>query len=433
VRRTVSARAARRRGTASGFELALVVSVALLYGLFYAVALPPWDIHDEEQHLAYALTLRDEHRIPRIDEPLRQDVADAAIASDRWSAFRIGRPDTSSVGVMGLEGRSYEGFQPPLYYALLALLTRLTGDDPVRALFLARAAGAVLLAAFGAIAWALARAWFPESRSLGPLGAGLTAVAIPSAATASARVSNDLLAAVLVAGGILVLARWLERPRASLAILVGVLGAGAIVAKSSGLILLPVVLAALVTRRSSPGIVGQRIAMLAPAAVAALALVAWNEARYGVPDGTAAYLERYGAWAPLSFAHFWKAFWLTSWSDYWGAYGVGTLLVVTNVALLGIVGGSALGLARRPPSTALLLTGALAVTILLAVTYANHIAIDRPGGRFLLPLYPALAALIVGGWARLMSRGAVFPAAATWLLSLAYAVLWFLPFFHPTL
>jgi hypothetical protein len=414
--------------------LALVLAVAALHGLFYVVAIPAWDLFDEEQHLAYALTVRDERRIPHLNEPLRQDIVDAAAASDRWAAFRLGRPSTFDPASLGLEGRSYEAYQPPLYYVLLVPSAALAGDDATRALYVARLHGPFLLAALVGASWFLALRWFPDIGQFGATCAALTVAAIPAAAQAASRVNNDLAAAVLIALGLLLLTKVDVHARPREAALLGGVAAAAALTKSHGLLLVPLVVVGLALllreRRLSP-----RVALLslAPAAAAVLAWALWNHQRYGTPDGATAYLRLYRTYQPLPMRKFPEAIWLTAWSDYWGAYQTGaTLRLLTNLTIIAILLVAGWALFKHQPSlTSVALAGTLAVALVVALLYANHTAIVRPGGRVMLPIYPALVVLTVAGWGRLWSRtGMLVPVVATWLLSVAYAVSWFLPFFH---
>lgn len=58
--------------------------------------------------------MRDEARIPHIGDQIRPEIAVSAWETDRWHAFRLQRPARPDPQVMGLEGRAYEGYQPPL-------------------------------------------------------------------------------------------------------------------------------------------------------------------------------------------------------------------------------------------------------------------------------------------------------------------------------
>ena len=410
-----------------------VLLIAWLHSPFYVVTLPPWDLYDEEQHLSYALTLRDERRIPRLDEPIQPAILESAIATDRWDAFRLTMPpDVSTPEAAGLEGRSYEAYQPPLTYGILAIVTLPADDDVLDSLYAARVFGSLLFVVLVALTWSLAAAWFPSSRAVAA-GAALLVAAFPAAVQASARVSNDLLAAVLITGTLLALTRLLATPGLWWAGTTGVLAAAGLLTKSHSLIALPVIVVGLAILWRRGRLSHPLIALtLLPSVVAAgiWSLVIYR--RYGVIDGTSAYLERYQTYQPLPWEKFLKTFWLNSWSDYWGAYGgAGNLLVITNLLLIAIIVVGLAGVIRRAaPAVPVLLTATLVIVLLAALVYANHTAIVRPGGRILLPAYPALAALLVYGWSRLGTRWLVWlPPLAITAASVTYIVRWYAPFF----
>jgi hypothetical protein len=410
-----------------------VAALAFLHGAFYVVAIPPWDLYDEEQHLDVALAIRDERRLPHLDDELRPGIVTDIIASDRWKRLKIGRPDTTNVVTLGMEGRSYEAYQPPLYYLLVAPITAPAGDDARLALWLARGVGPFLLVALVAVTWQLGARWFPGAGSLAPGASALTVAAVPAAAQAAGRVSNDLLAAVLVCAGVLALSTLLERPRLPLACLAGGLAAAAILTKSHGAILIGVIVVALLLLwRRHRLTLGIAAASLAPPIAALAGWSAWNLSRYGTLDGSTAYLERYQTYQPLPWNLFLRTFWLNAWSDYWGAYGgAGRLQTTTNLLLI-TVGGVGIGLfaAHRRATTPVILTAAVAAALLAGLILANDTAIVRPAGRMLLPLYSLLAILAVSGWASLKPRLAFVVPAATSALSIIYLTAWFVPFFH---
>jgi hypothetical protein len=310
----------------------------------------------------------------------------------------------------------------------------LAGDSADRARIVARLHGPFLLAALGALTWFLALHWFPEHGRRGAAGAALTVAAIPAAAQAAGRVNNDLLAAVLIAAGLLVLTDLVARADQRDAAVLGCIATAAILTKSHGLLIVPPTMVGLVllwrARRLSA-----RIALLSlgPPVCSACAWMVWNVQRYGTLDGATAYLDRYRTYQPLPAEKFMEAIWLTAWSDYWGAYQTGsTLRLVTNLAVISLALVAAWSLAwHRPMLPVVALAGTLSVALIAALLYANHTAIVRPGGRVALPVYPALAVLVVGGWGRFSPRPLMLaPALVGWLLALAYAALWFMPFFH---
>jgi hypothetical protein len=413
-----------------------VIVVAFLHGLFYAFAIPPWDLFDEEQHLAYVLTIRDERRIPHLEDPIPDAILESAIATDRWRAFRLGQPEDIDIDAIGLEGRSYEAYQPPLTYILLAPLTLLARTDTLLALYTARLAGVVLYTCLAAVTWSLSRQWFPDGGQTLAAVATLILTGIPAGAQAAGRVTNDLLAALLISAGMLAVSRYLDRPYLLNGLILGVVALAAVLAKAHGVLLLPLIVVALIRLWWQKRLNWQTaVVALLPGCLAAIAWSAWTYSRYGVMEGSRAYLDRYQTYQPLSPGNFLRTFWLNSWSDYWGAYrgeiGGGSLLIVTNLILIALVlTALAFALRHHRSSAAFMLTGALALGLLLALAWANQTAIARPGGRLLLPLYPAAAILIAASWQHRHGYTRYLPVVAIWSLSLAYIGWWFLPFFY---
>ncbi len=415
--------------------------LVLLHGAFYAVAIPPWDLFDEEQHLDYALKLRDELRIPRLDESVEPAVIQSAVDTDRWSVFQIGRPSSTDPKEMGLEGRSFEGYQPPLYYAAIAPLTLPAGDRALPALYLARSMGVGLLGVFAATAWALARRWFSGGNIWVPFSAALIAGAIPAAAEAAGRVNNDLLVATLISVGLLATLRLVDRPGTRKALLAGLIVAAAIVSKAPGLVALGVLVAGLGLirrhRRLTPAIA---IAAAAPG-IAVLAL--WTlfiYTRYGVLSGTSAFLDMVVPFDPLPASEFLIRVWLNGWSSYWGAYDGGWLRISIGIIGAAIVAVAVIGLvfrrgddSRNMPGRqyeTLMLSGLLGIGLIAVLWVGNTSSMVHPHGRIMLPAYPALAAMSCGGWARLHRNGALVPALIACLGALISAGFWFLPFFY---
>lgn len=413
---------------------------ALGHALLYAAAIPEWDLFDEEQHLSYALYLADEGRIPRIDDPVQRRVLENAIAVDRWSTFRIDRPLILDPDEFGLEGLSYEGYQPPLYYALIAPLTWLAGDDAWWELHLARAFGALLLFAFASVAWGYARDWLPDADPAVWGAIVVTAVAIPAVAEAAGRASNDLLAGLFLAAGTLMASRLLEDRRIDQALFLGLLGAAAVLTKGHGVVLLMVTVVALgllLYRRQLTPVVF--CAALLPGVVAFIGWGLWTQARYGTFNGSNAFLDMVVPFESLGVPSFLEELWFNAWSSYWGAYDGGWLRWVTGMVILGIVIAGMMGLlAGRDDwgQTAegrqrLILSGALALGLLAALWAANASGLAHPHGRMLIGIFPALVTLTAAGLRRiggdLLAAQLGFAAVA---LSGLFFLYWFLPFFY---
>ena len=417
-----------------------VLAFAVLHGLLYVVTIPPWDLFDEEQHLSYALYLIDDRQIPAVDDPVQQRILDNAVATDRWSAFRIGRPIAPELNEFGLEGWSYEAYHPPLYYALVAPLTLASDDDAWRELFAARLFGLALLFAFATVCWGYARDWLPDS---GPVVWGsivVASVSIPSVAAAAGRVNNDLMAGLLIAAGALVASRLIEERSAGNALLLGLIGGAAALTKGQGAVVLlaAVVAVGLLLHRRQ---LTARIFLLAlgPGIVALVAWGAWTYVEYGVLNGGNAFLDLVGPSQSLGLVDFAGNLWLNGWSSYWGAYDGGTLRWMTGVVTLAFGGAGMAGLAvgrgswlqRADGRDRLLLTGTLVAGMLAALWVANDSGLAHPHGRMLLGIFPALVTLTVVGLRHMGGDIAAIQACAVLVaLSGAYFLFWYLPFFY---
>lgn len=413
----------------------IAMLIVMLHAVFYAVAIPPWDLFDEEQHLDYVLTIRDDRRVPYLSEFVRLSIVRSAVDTDRWTVFRIGEPPSDAPEEMGLEGRSFEGYQPPLYYATVVPLTVPAGDRALPALYLGRALGVPLLMVFAATAWALARRWFPDSEVWAPFSAAVITGAIPAAAEAAGRVNNDLMAATLISLGLLSTLRLIDRPTTGNALIAGLVAAAAILTKSPGLISLGLLTIALwlIWRREKLSLT-VIVATLAPGTIAFLLWTAFIYGRYETLTGSTAFLRLVVPFSPLPVGEFLVQVWLNGWSSYWSAYDGGWLRILIGLVSLGLIAGALYGVCtgKRTPRIreGLLFTGLLGAALLAVLWVGNISGLVHPHGRIILPVYPALAALTAGGWTRLRHDAALVPAIIACLAALISAGFWFLPFFY---
>jgi hypothetical protein len=406
--------------------------VAFFHGVFYVMMIPPWDLYDEGTHLAYALVLRDERRIPHLEEITRNDVVASEIETDRWGSFRIGKPDLSSIEAMGLGGRLYQGYQPPLYYVTVIPASFL-GRDVLEAMYTVRMMGPFLLAALVAITWALARLWSPCSHSMVPAVAALSIAVTPAAGGAAGRVNNDLMAATLIAAGFLASTLLLRRPSVQRAAVLGVITAAAILTKSHGIILLPIVVLGLffLWRRNQLTAALSAAALL-PGLLAFIAWSAWIYERYGTLTGTGAFLSFAQPFEPLSSWDFVRAVVLHSWSSYWATYDGGMFEVLAGIGLLAIIAIGLISVLRRGSIAIeeLALSGAAGILMLAILWYGNTSGLVYPQGRIVLPLMPVIVALVSTGWDLLPGRGTVWIVAAYAVsMSIGFILFWFIPFF----
>jgi hypothetical protein len=169
-------------------QLCLIAAAAL--GVVFG--LPLWAVTDENAHVSYVAAVGAGH-LPLLDHfPLQAEIA------------RVVHPAAS------FGNQSYEAFQPPLYYALMAIpwdLARAVGG--VRAaVHVLRLLDAGLLAINVGLLWALARRIAPSRETaLGAFAFALTYVLWPGVIFRSVTVSNIALEMPLTTAALL--ASWI--------------------------------------------------------------------------------------------------------------------------------------------------------------------------------------------------------------------------------
>jgi hypothetical protein len=226
----------------------------------------------------------------------------------------------------------------------------------------------------------------------------------------------------------------LDGPSAGRGAAAGAIAAAAMLTKSPGILLVPVILVALaILARRGQLSSGVALTALGPAIVAYLAWAGVTYARYGVPEGTWAFREAYApGFQPLTPLRFlWRLglyAWVPTPAQYFAEKSVAQVAITAVLTALVLVGG--VGILRAPrPLVAIVMTGLLLGTLVALLWIANLTTVVPPVGRVLIPAYPLLAALTAGGWARLMgNRAALVPAIVTWAVVLPYEVMWVVPF-----
>jgi 4-amino-4-deoxy-L-arabinose transferase-like glycosyltransferase len=223
--------------------------------------------------------------------------------------------------MMGLEGHSYEAYQPPLYYLLMAPLYLALPQDILVKVYSLRV-GMVILSLI--TVWALYRAAgliLPKCPRF-PFWAGLLLVAIPERAIATSRLNNDGLLEVMAALFILVLTHAEIAGLTTLrSLLLGLLlGLGVWVKLSAGLLVVPLLIF-LWLHRHDHGWKRQAGWVMVGAVPLGIALAARNLWLYGDLTGFAAFDQLHrltpvdGSLAGFVYAlvsllnHFWLVWW----------------------------------------------------------------------------------------------------------------------------
>ena len=197
-------------------RLALVAAVLAVVGiglsLLSVVRATRLSAFDEATHIDYAWLLAD-FRLPTTGAPLSDYTLTSWACRGQANIERL--PACSSdhpAASFPAEGQQYNGFHPPLYYALTGWAARplaaITGQDFVT---VARALGSLWLFAAMFGLYLTLRYWRVQWRYA--LLAGLALPVIPSVLHASSTVTNDAAAAVCGVAAVYVLGRTMVHER----------------------------------------------------------------------------------------------------------------------------------------------------------------------------------------------------------------------------
>jgi len=407
--------------------------VASVHSLAYVFATPPWAIEDEEQHVDYVLSLRDHGHIPRVDETIRPSIVASTIDTRRWESLGLGVTFLErDPAKRGLEGLSYEGYQPPLYYLLLVPVVAPLGDRPLAAMYAGRLVGALCAGLGAAFAALLAARW---ARGVRPahaaLLAGLFLGAIPVYAEAMARVNNDTGLAVTVVGSLLLMARFVERPDSWRALAIGACLGAAVAMKVSALVAIaPAAVALLSARRTCPRRVSLThvTAIAAPPAVVAVWWMLVTRERYGVLNPVTGFVARIGRFPSLGMTTLARdALRLTGLP--YGQWHTGPAVAA------GVLAATAAGMVamarQRGRALALWSVITLVLGTVIGLLQANAAGVVNAfNTRYILLAYPAVVAAAATGWVVARCRlAAALPVAAMWALAVLFFVVGFLPRF----
>ena len=101
--------------------VALQLAALLVLGGVTVARFHVWAPVDERAHYDYVQTVAEQQRLPLLTDLVSPEVQ--AITDRTWP-----RPSPVDPATRGLAGRSYEAFQPPLYYVVAAPAFLLAGD-----------------------------------------------------------------------------------------------------------------------------------------------------------------------------------------------------------------------------------------------------------------------------------------------------------------
>ena len=414
----------KRQTDKSRAYLFLLLLLFFLLGSVCSLVTPVFEAPDEVWHYAYVRYLAEEHALP-------------ALTDDASGAYQ-------------------EVAQPPLYYAVAALVSGVVPDDDLPELMWHNPgfgyqagptvndnknmlihtererfpwSGAVLAIrlarfvslAFGLLtvwaAWGLGREAFPQKLALA-LGVAAVVAFHPQFLFISSVTSNDSATAALSTAALWAIARAANRGitlRRSLAI--GLLIGLATLTKTSTLLLVPLAVAALIfAKRPSPisntqypiSIFHSLLTLFTTSIVGGWWYLR-NAILYGGPFGFQVHADTpWGRTAPASLGTL-VAEMPRLYRSFWAAFGWGHVELPTWVylALGGILVVSLIGwgwaLATRcvPGRGRILLLAAAWWLLVFAALLQWMRQVEAPHGRLLFPAIGAFAVLTVGGWASL--------------------------------
>jgi 4-amino-4-deoxy-L-arabinose transferase-like glycosyltransferase len=428
-------RAARGTSRAVLLSLLLIAVAAVLRGVAWSAALPPWQGPDEPAHYAYVERLAG-GGFPPLQRDNERD-SPALVASLDASAFwrfRLREPTRPlSPGIraalpeeprgLSEDGRGAGGATPypPAYYALAVPLYLLPGLDTATArLYAVRALSALLAGALVVMTFLLVR---EVTGRPGPALAGGLLVALPPiVGQASAIVNPDLLLATAAAGLAWALLRRAPRPGTAarwlhvsawfaLTALAKPVGLAVAVSTTATLLLVPAVasrrVAALVA--SGFGVAGAAAAVLplvggerirGPYAFGARYLRDFYAPNATFSDGTPP--PAWSVWVESGVAGFgWHTVWLP-----------GGVYVLAAVSLVFVAGAALSGVVRERSRLPLVAALAVSVAVYLATMHAAELVVVLRGGerllqgRYLIPVVPIGVAAFVAAVDGLRPRAA---------------------------
>jgi 4-amino-4-deoxy-L-arabinose transferase-like glycosyltransferase len=392
-----------------------ILILALTHGGLYASLMPPWGLIDEEQHLHYIQFLAEEWAIPRVGQTtLSPEIIDSAFKTRRWEHFHWPAPAYPAPQYMGLEGQSYEGYQPPLYYLLLAPFFSILQGDILEKLYALRWISLLLSLLTLVIVFRLGRRLFPGQPAIAYLSCLLLAL-LPERTAAVGRVNNDtgveVAAAALIwacTAGVLDRLSWRN------SLLLGALFGVSFLFKTSASVLLVPIALTFWMNRSSPSLLKY---LMGSAGISAALIVPWvarSLLLYGDLTGFSSFQKMTNFAAPTFnasrlIAAVWDAFrhvWLVWWKGGRAESNVIVSVLIFALLLASVVAGMNLWRDTRADRRDYLRNDvisiyAVSIAVCAFAVVASYFAGAVPviQGRFFMPvLAPVVLLLAAGIW-----------------------------------
>ncbi|MHB1464111.1 MAG: DUF2142 domain-containing protein [Thermoleophilia bacterium] len=418
--------------------------VMLLMCVTFALIQPVWSRVDEAQHYSYVQYLAENRSLPvegktfitpaAVQISLKEDQwgwAPAGLLStparlnpSQWSMLPAGLSDQNQEKWVrrNLWYFNYEAMQPPLYYAVNVPLYAALPADPLVKLYGMRLLAALLASTILPLSYLTAREAFPESR-LALWGTPVIVLLTQGFALNMSQMSNDALAVPLAAAGVLLLLRMTGRGLATKrSLLAGAVIAAALLTKLTTVFLLPLallppVLLVYYKRESIRRALLQTGLMTAPVAALMAPWMLHNLFLYGDTTGASAARPLMSSFfaSPLTslgtlrlnelLPTFWfgePVFPFSYWTLAWIA--IGPAMVVAIAGVLFFLTQSWRRQVKDVQIRILFLVLALVIGVSVNLMLPFGSGIGGVPGRYLYPLLPVIAFLLIFGIDRLLRR-----------------------------
>lgn len=227
------------------------LAVALVRGAFSVVVVPPWQHPDEPMHFEHVSIIAQTGQLPSGDYvslPLRRAIADSMLENGFWRHIQQPVLDDAALSAVGYTPIGvYTYAQPRLYYLLAAVWLRPWLDLPVeQQLNVVRMLSVALNLGVMCCAFFTSRILFPARLDLALSVLGFVTF-LPTQTDVMSSVNNDVLANAFGALFFLALAHVFRCGWTWRAAILGLLSvAGAVLTKTTGLVLVGAALIALV-------------------------------------------------------------------------------------------------------------------------------------------------------------------------------------------
>ena len=421
-----------RRQKGSSNIIILILAIALLRGVLYAVLVPPWQAPDEPFHFEYVAELSNKYFPRPAASPSVQAETISSLA--RWDFWRYHDQTVPNPLPWGFSAIPlfktirYLDRSPTYYYLMLPFYLLAANQDIELRLYLLRLVNAVLGALTVGIAYLTSRAVFPKDEHLSVGVAGFVAF-FPMFSFISGSLNNDNLANLLFALFVLFYVKNLnEKPSLLYSALLVVTAFLALLTKRSTVSVAPLLLLfpPLVLFRNKPA--GRRDFLWRASGVLAgivilslLALKVWYSTplkaqirnllnfHYYLSDVAAKFVGFFGpnAWlrTRTNLAYLFQGFWgHYGWQNIpLDSYLYTILAVVSLLAVLGLVlsflpkTGAGRLLKREQKISFLFLILAVITTVVIAFMRTTVLEFVPLQGRYIFPVLVPVAIIFVFG------------------------------------